>query len=83
MVEDERRPGAWWRRMRWWRLGGLDVARVRLVMRASLKMMRLWIGRCTVEKGSAVIQAREKRQCKGRSCVDGEERTYVPIAQMR
>ena len=74
------------------------------VMRAILKMMRLWIGsrcnlfrqsvllrmglrrtrckewirgRCTIEKGNAVIQAREnKTACKG-SCVDGEEWTDV------
>ena len=31
-------------------------------------------GRCTVEKGIAVIQGRDQ-DCKERSCVDGEERT--------
>ena len=36
-------------------------------------------GRCTIEKGIAVIQAREnKTACKGRSCVDGEEWTNMP-----
>ena len=31
-------------------------------------------GRCTVENGIAVIKTRVN-ECKGRSCVDGEERT--------
>ena len=36
-------------------------------------------GRYTIEKGIAVIQAREnKTACRGRSCVDGEEWTDMP-----
>ena len=36
-------------------------------------------GRCTIEKGIAVIQVTEnKTACKGRSCVDGEEQTDMP-----
>ena len=49
----------------------------KFVLYASLGMDQA--GRCTLEKGIAVVQVRENETvCKGRSCVDEEEWTDMP-----